>query len=206
MAPLFKMPFQLHWFEWNYLMCSYYNLYVCSKDPTVNTSLLSTIRSWNNVMHCLYCYCSYAIPWWRHQMEISSALLAICVGNSPVTVVFPTQRPVTQTVEVFIDLSLKKHSSKQWLCCLRRHRAHYGVTIIVLIKIKVVPQQHAMVAHLILKMLFQHNVWSHRILDLICNLWAKNQLWICQKSTAHRAEHRYCQELIGYYLVKLPKI
>ena len=24
-------------------------------------------------------------PWWRHQMETFSALLAICVGNSPVT-------------------------------------------------------------------------------------------------------------------------
>ena len=76
---------------------------------------------------------------------------------------------------------------------LKHHRAHYGVTVIFLVKTKVVPQQHAMVAHIILKMLFQHNVWSHRILGLICILWAKNQLWICQKSTAHRAEHRYCQ-------------
>ena len=33
--------------------------------------------------------------WWRHQMETFSALLAICVGNSPVPGEFPTQRPVT---------------------------------------------------------------------------------------------------------------
>ena len=35
-------------------------------------------------------------PWWRHQMETFSVLLAICVGNSPVTGEFPAQRPVTR--------------------------------------------------------------------------------------------------------------
>ena len=34
---------------------------------------------WNN----------YPLAWWRHQMEILSALLAICSGNSPVTGEFP---------------------------------------------------------------------------------------------------------------------
>ena len=34
--------------------------------------------------------------WWRHQMETFSALLDICVGNSPVPGEFPAQRPVTQ--------------------------------------------------------------------------------------------------------------
>ena len=28
---------------------------------------------------------SHSPIWWRHQMETFSALLAICVGNSPVT-------------------------------------------------------------------------------------------------------------------------
>ena len=36
--------------------------------------------------------------WWRHQMEIFSALLALCVGNSPVTGEFPLQRPVTRSL------------------------------------------------------------------------------------------------------------
>ena len=30
--------------------------------------------------------------WWRHQREASSVLLAICVGNSPVTGEFPSKR------------------------------------------------------------------------------------------------------------------
>ena len=53
------------------------------------------------------------IIWWRHQMEIFSALLAICVGNSPVPGEFPTQRPVTRSFDVFFDLRLNKRLSKQ---------------------------------------------------------------------------------------------
>ena len=51
--------------------------------------------------------------WWRHQMETYSALLAICAGNSPVTGEFPTQRPVTQSFDVFFHLSLIKRLNKQ---------------------------------------------------------------------------------------------
>ena len=39
-------------------------------------------------------------PWWRHQMETFSALLAICAGNSPVTGEFPAQRPVPLSFDV----------------------------------------------------------------------------------------------------------
>ena len=53
--------------------------------------------------------------WWRHQMEIFSALLALCAGNSPVTGEFPSQRPVTRSFDVFFDLRLNKRS-KQSRC------------------------------------------------------------------------------------------
>ena len=52
-------------------------------------------------------------PWWRHQVETFSALLAICAGNSPVSGEFPTQRPVTRSFDVFFDLRLNKWLSKQ---------------------------------------------------------------------------------------------
>ena len=52
-------------------------------------------------------------PWWRHQMETFSALLAICAGNSPVSGEFPAQRPVTRSFDVFFDLRLSKRLSKQ---------------------------------------------------------------------------------------------
>ena len=62
-------------------------------------------------------------------METFSALLALCVGNSPVTGEFPAQRPVTWSFDVFFDLCLNKRLSKQlwgwWsempLCPLWRH-------------------------------------------------------------------------------------
>ena len=47
-------------------------------------------------------------PWWRHQMEIFSALLALYAGNSPVNGEFPAQRPVTRSFNVFFDLRLNK--------------------------------------------------------------------------------------------------
>ena len=43
-------------------------------------------------------------PWWRHQMETFSALLAIFAGNSPVPGEFHTQRPVTRSFDVYFDL------------------------------------------------------------------------------------------------------
>ena len=52
-------------------------------------------------------------PWWRHQMETFSALLAICAGNSPVPGEFPAQRPVTRSFDVFFYLRTNKRLSKQ---------------------------------------------------------------------------------------------
>ena len=51
--------------------------------------------------------------WWRHEMETFSALLAICVGNSPVPGEVPAQRAVTRSFDVFFALRLNKRLSKQ---------------------------------------------------------------------------------------------
>ena len=72
-------------------------------------------------------------PWWRHQMETFSALLAFCAGNSPVPGEFPAQRPVTRSFGVFFDLC----PNNRWVNNreagdLRRHRAHYDVTVIII--------------------------------------------------------------------------
>ena len=56
-------------------------------------------------------------PWWRHQVEMFSALLALCAENSPVTGEFSSQRPVTGSFDVFLDLRLSKRLSTQ----SRRH-------------------------------------------------------------------------------------
>ena len=58
--------------------------------------------------------CRQWISSWRHHpMETFSALLALCVGNSPVIDEFPSQRPVTQSFDVFFDLGLNKRLTKQ---------------------------------------------------------------------------------------------
>ena len=65
-------------------------------------------------------------------METFSALLVICVGNSPVTGEFPSQRPATRSLDVFFDLRLNKRLGKLvGAGDLRRHRAHYDVTVMI---------------------------------------------------------------------------
>ena len=68
-------------------------------------------------------------------METFSALLTFCTTwNSPVTDEFPSQRPVTRIFDVFFDLRLNKHLSKQsrgwWFetpsCSSWRHRNGFG--------------------------------------------------------------------------------
>ena len=62
--------------------------------------------------------------WLRHQTETFSALLAICVGNSPVPGEFPAQRPVTRGCDFFFDLHLNREAGD-----LRRYCAHYDVIV-----------------------------------------------------------------------------
>ena len=69
-------------------------------------------------------------PWWRHQMETSSALLAICAGNSPVT-----HKGQWRGALVF-SLICASINGKQWVNNggagdLGRHRVHYGVIVMV---------------------------------------------------------------------------
>ena len=73
------------------------------------------LHVWNLVNGTLHACAEFMVIWWRHQMETFSALLVICAGNSSVTGEFPAQRTVTRIFDVFFDL--------------RRHRAHYDVTV-----------------------------------------------------------------------------
>ena len=59
-----------------------------------------------------YVRSSWNIAWWRHQMESFSALLALCVGNSPFTGELSSQRPWTRSFDVLFGLCLNKRLSK----------------------------------------------------------------------------------------------
>ena len=72
-------------------------------------------------------------PWWRHEMETFSALLAIFVGNSPVTGEFTAQRPVTVSFDVLFDLrSINSWINNREAGDLRRHRPHYDVAVMTM--------------------------------------------------------------------------
>ena len=94
-----------------------------------NVFVLSVDDVWTWVHISSALNTSVYFTWWRHQIEIFSALLALCAGNSPVSGEFPAQRPVTRSFDVFFDLRLNKRLSKQswgwWFetppCSLWRH-------------------------------------------------------------------------------------
>ena len=77
-------------------------------------------------------YCHFRVvqmAWWRHQMELFSALLALCAGNATVTGESHTQRPVARCFDVFICVWTNGCAKIRDAGDLRRHRAHYDVTV-----------------------------------------------------------------------------
>ena len=57
-------------------------------------------------------------------------LLDLCAGNSPVNGEFPSQRPVTLRFDVSFDLAWRNGwVNNQYAGDLRRHYAHYDVTV-----------------------------------------------------------------------------
>ena len=83
------------------------SLSISSGDISTHTFGKNTFLTYTSLHY------KHHMPWWRHQMETFSSLLALCAGNSPVTGEFPAQRPVTRSFEVFFDLRLNKRLSKQ---------------------------------------------------------------------------------------------
>ena len=75
-------------------------VFILRRSPITQNGNVSTGRHPNN------CYITPDLntPWWRHQMEAFSALLAICTGNSP----------------VFLNKRLSKHSWGWWLDTISR--------------------------------------------------------------------------------------
>ena len=89
----------------------------------------------------LYAYPDVALfqlePWWRHKTETFSALLAIWVGNSPVTGEFPAQRPATRTLMFsLICARIKGWVNNGGAGDLRRHCAHYDVTVMTYVTVE----------------------------------------------------------------------
>ena len=74
-------------------------------------------------------------PWWRHQMEIFSASLALCAGYSSVTGELPSQRSMTRSFDFYLICAwtngwVNNREAGDLIC----HRAHYDVTIMLYVQ------------------------------------------------------------------------
>ena len=131
--------------HWN---CSYYNktwLYTCNEHAT---KLETRTLCWQEQSICLLNLTHYYLSkhqqeaslgkilgimaWWHHQMETLSALLTLCMGNSPVLVNSPHKGQWCWA----LMFSLICASINDWVnnCQagdLRRHCGHYDVNIMV---------------------------------------------------------------------------
>ena len=104
----------------------YWSITVTSHKPHGNSTFVQACSGWQKdtrIVESFPCHEVFMIkiwefqskfhsPWWRHQLEAFSALLAIA-GNSPGTGDFPAQRPVTRSFDVLFYLRLNKWLSKQ---------------------------------------------------------------------------------------------
>ena len=68
--------------------------------------------------------------WWRHQMETFSALLALCVGNSPVSGEFPAQSQWRGALKFSLICAwINGWINNRKAGNLRRRRTHYEIII-----------------------------------------------------------------------------
>ena len=87
---------------------------------------VAAFKSLRFALFVLFC------TWWRHHMETFSALLALCAGKSPVTTESSSQRKASDA-ELW-RFTLICAWTNGWVNDgdagdLRRHRAHYDVTV-----------------------------------------------------------------------------
>ena len=103
--------------------CTHVHVFVCT-HICVHDGILIYVGKRNTMRF-------NSFSWWRHQMETFSALLAFCAGNSPVTGEFPSQRPLTQSFDVFFLICawINDWVNNREAGDLKHHRAHYDVNV-----------------------------------------------------------------------------
>ena len=88
-------------------------------------SVCQNVHSCSNVIKGVHLTLLLRATWWRHQMETFPALLALCAGNLPVN--SPQWRGA---LIFFICAWTNVWVNNRDTDDLRRHRAHYDVTVI----------------------------------------------------------------------------
>ena len=107
-------------------------------------------------------YVSTTFPWWRHQMETFSALLALCAGNSLVPVNSPhkgqwREALMFSSIYAWINDWVNNREAGD----LRRYRGHYDV---IVMSIRINPTTHAYKTPMGMRLLVLNSGnWWHRI-------------------------------------------
>ena len=90
LAHRFRVPLDLFVFRWwrhNRLRITLWGpaIATCTRKSDIELSFIhADVHGRSCKERYIACH-EWRKPWWRHQMETFSALLAICAGNSPVT-------------------------------------------------------------------------------------------------------------------------
>ena len=107
--------------------------------------LLRIKRGNDNIFKCLDPWAAgsawlHTQPWWRHQMETFSALLALCVGNPPVPLNFPHKGQWCGALKFSLIWAwIKDGVNNREVGDLRRHRGHYDVNIMNIVPTNTIP-------------------------------------------------------------------
>ena len=130
---------------------------------------------------------SSPLAWWRHQMETFSALLALCVGKSPVTGEFHSKRPVTRSFDVLFDLLIcawtNGWANNRYAGDLIRHRAHYDAIVM---------------EFPLFRIIFCKSVMGHTITQgngVLSNLFGVRPTWILVLHASLQFEIELLQEI-----------
>ena len=101
-----------HWFIW---YISTYHWAISWTNAEILLIGPEGASSSDNQWRCRATQMTIIFSWWRHQIETSYALLALCEVNSPVTGEFSSQRPVTRSFWRFAPNKwLSKPSRRRW--------------------------------------------------------------------------------------------
>ena len=104
-------------------------------------AVLDLAFTWEQFHKCSWIHnmCS-KITWWRHHMETFSALLAICAANSSVIGEFPAGKLRGALVFSLIWAWMNGRVKTREAGDLRRHWAHYDVTVMTLLELQPHPR------------------------------------------------------------------
>ena len=134
------------WLPWPSLFCHHWNHHSDENQPRWH--VFHRLSFWKPFQRISFCggfvecysissYCDFLYhwyeskwPWWRHQMETFSALLAICAGNSPVPVNSPHKGQWRGALMfTLICTRINGWVNNREAGDLRRYRAHYDVIV-----------------------------------------------------------------------------